>query len=157
MEVRYFFQTLFRRKWLLLAVMLIAGAATYFLVKQLPQKFKSSATLATGFVDYKGILVDRENVFIQQFQIDGKFNNLIEYIKSRPSVKLLSKSMLIHDLSKENEPFRKPDLDDLKITQADIDRFATQLKQEGSDLTDPLNPMFITLESREIEKAYKYK
>lgn len=156
MEVRYFFQTLFRRKWLLLAVMLISGAATYFLVKQLPQKYKSSATLATGFVDYKGILVDRENVFIQQFQIDGKFNNLIEYIKSRPSVKLLSKSLLAHDLTSENKPFRTPDLDDLKITQADINRFAAQLKEEEADFTDPLHPMFITLESREIEKAYKY-
>lgn len=156
MEIKYFFHTLYQRKWLLLAAMLISGAATFFLVQQLPRKYKSSATLATGIVDYKGILVDKENVFIQQFQIDGKFNNLIEYIKSRPSVKLLSKNLLVHDLSDEKNAFREPELNDTKIDNEDIEKFKQLVLADQADFSDPLHPLFSTFEAREIEKAYEY-
>jgi polysaccharide biosynthesis transport protein len=85
MELNYFLSVLSRRKWLLLAVMLLTAATTYFAANQLPKKYKSSAVIATGILDFKGIRVGEVNPFVQEFEIEGKFSNLTEYMKSRPS------------------------------------------------------------------------
>lgn len=88
-----------RRKWVILFAMLVAAVATFVLVGMKPQRFKASVILATGIVNYKGINSDGSDAFVQQFQIENAFANLIEFVQSRSSLKILTMEMLKHDLN----------------------------------------------------------
>ncbi|MCP3929010.1 MAG: AAA family ATPase [Bacteroidetes bacterium] len=116
MDLQYFFKVLLRRKWLLLFITLLAVAATYFLASLQPQVYKSTSVLSTGIVISKRIDLERQSSFVQRYQLEQKFNNLIESMQSRTSIRLLTYQLLLHDLladSLEVEPFRSlsPDAD----------------------------------------------
>ena len=98
MELRYFFSVLSKRKWLLLFAMLVAAVTTWVIVGILPKKYKSAALISTGITDYRGIRVGETNPFIQEFEIDTKFANLIEFMKSRPAMNALTRQLILHDL-----------------------------------------------------------
>lgn len=66
--------------------------------------------MSTGIVNYKGINSNNEDAFVQEYQVENAFSNLMELIKSRSSIKLLTIRMLKHDLQSSasgEEPFRK--------------------------------------------------
>ncbi len=116
MDLQYFFKVLLRRKWLLLFISLLAVAATYFLADLQPRAYKSTSILSTGIVISKRIDLERQSSFVQRYQLEQKFNNLIESMQSRTSIRLLTYQLLLHDLladSLEVEPFRSlsPDAD----------------------------------------------
>ena len=78
MELRYFFFILSKRKWLLLTVIVAAAISTAFVVGLLPKKYKSSSVIETGLIDYKSVrAVGEANPFIQEFEIESKFANLV--------------------------------------------------------------------------------
>lgn len=113
MDVGYLLRILYRRKWLILAAMLTAAAATYFFIGQKPERYKASVIVSTGIVNYQGINADNSDVVKQQYQVENAFSNLIEFSQSRSTLKLLTIAMLRHDLLGEgsiaSKPFRTPD------------------------------------------------
>ncbi len=158
MELRYFFSVLSKRKWLLLSTMLLAAATTWFVVNMLPQKYKSTATIRTGITDFKGVRVGEQNPFVQEFEIENKFANLIEYMKSRPATTLLTQQLMIHDLKMDSveKPFRQIDPEKTPITQAQIDNYLAQINinPDSSTLTD--SGLANLAAARALEKVYGY-
>jgi polysaccharide biosynthesis transport protein len=158
MELRYFLSVLSKRKWLLLLAMLMASSVTYYLVNKLPKKYLSSSVIETGIMTYKTIQVDKADPFVQEFEIEAKFNNLIELMKSRHAIKALTKKLMLHDLRPDssNAPFRKFDAAKANITEAQIQNYLASLEKEP-DTSSTATPDFLNIETeRAIEKAFGY-
>jgi polysaccharide biosynthesis transport protein len=115
MDFGHLLQILSRRKWLILSAMLASAGIVFYLIGKKPERYKANIIMATGIVNYKGFNSNGDDAFVQQFQIENAFSNLIDFAQSRSSFKLLSLYMLQHDLNAEKGnntdwPFRKPDL-----------------------------------------------
>ncbi len=158
MDLGYLINILLKRKWLLLTVVLISSVTTYFIVDSLPEAYKSKAVVSTGIIDYKGVSLQQDNPFIQQFQIESSFNSLIEKMKSRNSIKLLTDTLLLHDIAermKENgEPFTKPNEEKLAELGIDLNNIAMKLKTSLSDSF--LNKKPIPAVDNQVAEAFKY-
>ncbi len=158
MDLGYLINILLKRKWLLLTVALISSIATYFFVDSLPEAFKSKAVVSTGIIDYKGVSLQQDNPFIQQFQIESSFNSLIEKMKSRKSIKLLTDTLLLHDLQERikesGKPFTKPDEEKLAELGIDLNNMVMKLKTSNSDSF--LNTKPIPALDNQVAEAFKY-
>ncbi len=107
MDLSYLLKILAKRRWLIIAVLLISTIAAYLLVSLQPDKYKSSAVLSTGIIEFKGVSFQKENPFVQEYQVKSSFNQLVEFMQSRKIVKLLSKRLVAHDVDElERYPFR---------------------------------------------------
>jgi polysaccharide biosynthesis transport protein len=138
MELRYFFSILSKRKWLLLSVIIAAATATAFIVGTLPKNYKSSSVIETGLIDYKSVrAVGEANPFIQEFEIESKFANLVELMKGRPAINALTKKLILHDLRPTDSAatFRSLKLDEKSgITQEQIDKYLAALTSRPDSL-----------------------
>jgi uncharacterized protein involved in exopolysaccharide biosynthesis len=147
-----------RRKWLLLSVVLISSVATWFFVGQLPPIFKAKAIISTGIIDYKGVSLQKDNPFIQQFQIESSFNGLTEKMKSRRSIKMLTERLLAHDVLADGimvKPFRTPEEEQDGISQKEIDNLALKLKTNNTDTSVNEKPHLEVADNR-LAEAYGY-
>jgi polysaccharide biosynthesis transport protein len=158
MELNYFLSVLGKRKWLLLFIGFVAAATTAFVVGFLPKKYKSGTVISTGVVDFKGLRVGEDNIFVQEFEIESKFANHIEYMKSRPAINILTNKLILHDLlpSPENVAFRKIDFEKLKLSKTQIDNFVSALQTAPDSIGTSENGLENLHVSRTIEKALGY-
>lgn len=138
MDLNYLLNILLKRKWLILSVILVSSIATWFLIGQLPDTYKADSVLETGITTYKGVTLQRDNSFIQQFQIEGKFSNLMERMRSRTVVRSMTKTLLEHDLLAE-KPFRVLDGEKLEMTQNELDDLVMKLKMNYEDSVENEN------------------
>ncbi|MEM8523526.1 MAG: Wzz/FepE/Etk N-terminal domain-containing protein [Bacteroidota bacterium] len=99
MDLFYILRILWKKKWLLIAVAIGTTALTYFLVKLLPPEFKSEAVISTGVVQRWAIELERDNPFVQQFQVNSQFSNFTTRLQSRTSIRHLTYDLLRHDLT----------------------------------------------------------
>lgn len=159
MDIRYFLSLIWRRKFLLLFVAALAAAATFLIVSSQPAKYKANAILSTGIVEFKGVSVERENPFIQQFQVENAFHNLIEGMQSRSTLKLLTQRLLEHDFSSDNPqaPFRVLTSGKETPTQEALEGFSGKIplnqpdSQMNADELAEQNKLF-----NEVAKALEY-
>lgn len=107
MDIVNFIKILLRRKLILIILPIIAVIITYFLVKNLPDVYKSTAQLATGITDETQLSITAEGQALQQFDIQNKFGNLIELMKSKKVVDLVGYKLLKNDIA-NSKPFREP-------------------------------------------------
>ena len=158
MELNYFLSVLSKRKWLLLATILIAAGTTYFVANRLPKKYKSSAVITTGILDFKGVRVGEVNPFVQEFEIEGKFSNLTEYMKSRPALNALTKKLMLHDLHPDSSstPFQKLDTTVLNISTAEIEGYLSALKINPDSVGIKEEDFQNLTTARALEKAMGY-
>lgn len=140
MDFAYFLNILLKRKWLILSTMILAGATAWYFVGKLPPTFKSSATISAGIFEFKGLTLNDENAFIQQYEIDARFNQLIKDMTSRKSIRKVTNKLIEHDIKNivdpgltEAEPFRLPDEEILNIPDSQLDDFALVLKTNFQD------------------------
>ena len=108
MDIEFFIQTLMRRKWLLLGASALAGVVTVLVMVQLPREYRANAQVQTGIVDYKGVRLTQSNDFVQKFQVDNAFSNMITEMTGRATLSKLAEIALSRDLEAA-EPFRRPD------------------------------------------------
>ncbi len=158
MDFSYLFNILLRRKWLLLSVVLLSAIATWFFIGQLPPIFKAKAIISTGIIDYKGVSLQKDNPFIQQFQIESTFNGLTEKMKSRRSIKMLTERLLAHDVLADGvmvKPFRMPEVDDGGVSQKEIDNLALKLKTNNTDTSVNEKPHLESADTK-LAEAYGY-
>jgi polysaccharide biosynthesis transport protein len=132
MDLSYLLNILWRRKWLLFAVVLLAATATWFIVGSLPPVYKAKSVISTGIIEYKGRTLEKDNPYIQQFQIESSFNGLVELMKSRSSINLLTGALLAHDMS-TGRPFRIPKGDEYAKLKTEIDEYPQKLQASPSD------------------------
>ena len=108
MDIEFFIQTLLRRKWLLLGASALAGVVTVLVMIQLPREYRANAQVSTGIVDYRGTRLTQTNDFVQKFQVDNAFSNMITEMTGRATLGKLAEIALAHDLNAA-QPFRSPD------------------------------------------------
>ena len=158
MDLNYLLNILLRRKWLLLAVMFVSSLATWFFIGRLHDTYKAESVISTGIIDYKGVSLQKENPFIQKFQIESSFSGLIEKMKSRNNIKILTEKLLAHDLLADGvkeKPFRIPDEEDLAISQNEIDNLVLKLKTSNTDSVKEMEP-HSTKPDQSLAEAYGY-
>lgn len=140
MELTRFLQLLYRYKFLLIAVPVIALLMTFFLTKNMPDQYLSQTDIATGIIDpAKQVLGDAGTV-IQEPQANQQFSNLLETIRLGKVLDQVSYSLIIHDLT--GHPFRLKSkllkqLNNSALKHAlEVYRYKYQ-HQEALDLTNP--------------------
>lgn len=136
MDPKRFLKLLKRYAWVLILVPLVAAALTYMLSKDLPKEYKSEAQIATGLVDQsKQLSTQAQSDF---FKISQQFANIIEKMKMRKIMSILSYQLIIHDLENPKAAFRKysPKIDSLSSAdrQEVINEFKSKLAA-GATLT----------------------
>ena len=104
MDLIFFFRALLKRKWLLITVPLIAAAVALLFTLDYQRLYRSNAQLSTGFTINEQIKFTDERFNL--YEADVKFNNVIETLKSSKVIGFLSYRLMVHDLSKEEVPFR---------------------------------------------------
>ena len=160
MDLQYFMHVLWKRKWLLLVVGLVAAVATFFLVGLTPYKFKSRAVIETNFLNNARLNVLGDNPFIQAYQAESMFSEVMEQMKSRPVLKLLSEELLYHDLSADGvevQPFRVPEVDeDITYSRSELEDFVAVLSSTKDTLAAPRLEKHNRLTFNELAKAFEY-
>lgn len=106
MDIVFLFKALWKKKWFLIIIPLIAGVTAFFLTLDSKKMYRSTAQLSTGFTTNDRFNISGEKINI--YEIDIKFNNLIETFNSPMIVGLLSYNLILHDLN-ESPQFRTPD------------------------------------------------
>lgn len=156
MDLPFFIKMLWNKKWVLISLVLFAMVITYFSFTLLPATYHSTAILSTGIVKKNNIKVDKEDIFIQQHEIDSDFSNLIATMKSRTSIRFLTYHLLLHDLNEEI-PFREPDYKTKwPITPEQIQKLQQQLEQNKDSVwTQSLGRETDAL-LKKVALAYKY-
>jgi succinoglycan biosynthesis transport protein ExoP len=106
MEFANFLKVLWKHKNLLIIVPLVTIIISYFLVKNLADKYVSTSQIATGIIDESRHLLDKEtNSAAQAQQINQSFSNLIEIMKLKKLVNQVSYQLILHDLTSPT-PFK---------------------------------------------------
>ncbi|MEL6943811.1 MAG: Wzz/FepE/Etk N-terminal domain-containing protein, partial [Bacteroidota bacterium] len=134
MDLFYILQILWKKKWLLIAVAISTTALTYFLVKLLPPEFKSEAVISTGVVERWAIELERDNPFVQQFQVNSQFSNFTTRLQSRTSIRRLTYDLLRHDLSallSGEMPFQELDEEEWKFEEQEAKEILSILEDEN--------------------------
>lgn len=135
MDLQYFFNILWRRKWLILLVMTIATIATYFFVDRKADTYKSNGVMTTSIVGQRGVNPLEEKPWIMEYYVNMGFENMIDAMTSRRTIDFLSARLLLHDLGSDtlslgNEPYRRlAEMEDVDLDYA---------PEEIEDLLDTL-------------------
>lgn len=106
MDIKAFLNLLNKYKWLLILVPLVAAVVTFFLVKNLPKEYSSEAQIATGLVDQSKQVVAGGNQNADFFKINQQFSSIIERMKMRKVMSILSYNLIIHDLEDPRNSFK---------------------------------------------------
>jgi succinoglycan biosynthesis transport protein ExoP len=106
MELGNFFKFLWKHKNLLIIIPLVTIIVSFFLVKNLANKYISSAQIATGIVDDSKHLLDADPTGAAKEQsITHEFSNLMEIMKLKTLINQVSYQLILHDLTNK-APFR---------------------------------------------------
>jgi Mrp family chromosome partitioning ATPase len=106
MDLIYFFKVLFRKKWIILALALLAVIATFFFKMGKQDLYVSQAQYSTGFTAEKVRMIDGSSG-IDIYTADVKFNNVIETFKSPRVINTIGYKLLLHDLQNPAKAYRK--------------------------------------------------
>ena len=98
MDLVYFLKVLYRKKWVIIALSLLAVITTFLLLLNNKSQFSSTAQYSTGFTSERVKLADGTST-LDLYTIDLKFDNVIETMKSPEVISRISYSLLFHDLT----------------------------------------------------------
>ncbi|MFA4870504.1 MAG: lipopolysaccharide biosynthesis protein [Pedobacter sp.] len=105
MDIKSFLNTLLRYKWLLIIIPIVVVCITYFLVQNLPKEYASDVQISTGLLDPSKKVISEQNVDF--FSVSQQFNGIMEKMKMKKVINLLSYNLILHDLENPRESFRK--------------------------------------------------
>ncbi len=117
MDVQRFFKLLKRYKWFLILIPIITASLTYYLVQDLPEKYNSQALISTGLADQSQRIVLGSNQ-LDYYSINQQFDNIIEFLKMKKNINLLSYKLILHDLENPESAFNKL-IDDIESMNSD--------------------------------------
>lgn len=117
LNLKDFLKYLARFKWMLILIPLLCVIITYFYVKQLPKKYKSEALISTGLTSRfeQTALAGGQNM--DYFNLSQQFGNLLEMMKSKRTINLLSYKLILHDLKDPNNAFQEYSKEIKKLTE----------------------------------------
>ncbi len=158
MDFGYLLQIILRRKWLILGAMATAAILTFVLIGLRPEKYRSEVTVSTGIINYKGFDSDNKDAWVQQYQVDNAFSNLITLIRSRASMRNLTMDLLQHDLvpAPGVTAFRQPNKTLVSYTDEELQKVVDVLKKLKPDTVfTELDPQIEFLMDK-VARAYGY-
>lgn len=157
MNFYYILNLIKKRLWIMVIVPIIGAVSAFLVLNSLPDKYQSTAQIATGFTTDESVKLTDERFNIGK--MNQEFNNLIEKMRSEQVVSLVSYQLIIHDLKYET-PFRTIDYKDSeKFSQPTLEEKEALIKKYEEKLRDmELLSSFEPEEKRLIEllKLYKY-
>ncbi|RYY51209.1 MAG: hypothetical protein EOO06_01335 [Chitinophagaceae bacterium] len=106
MDLIYFFKVLFRKKWIIIGLSLLAVIATFFFKFAKQDLYMSQAQYSTGFTAEKVRMIDGSSG-VDIYAADVKFNNVIETFKSPRVINTIGYKLLLHDLQNPAKAYRK--------------------------------------------------
>lgn len=104
MDIKSFLRLVYKYKWLLILVPVIAASVTYFLTRNLPKQYSSEVSISTGLLDPSKKLISNETTDF--FKVSQQFSNMIEKLKAKKTIDLLSYQLMLHDLQQPEKSFR---------------------------------------------------
>ena len=105
MSLIQFLRVLLKRKLALILVPVIMVLLTFYLTRDLPEVYKAEAMIATGITEKSHISLEDSKSNIQMIDIQQQFSNVVEQMKSKRLLDVLSYQLLLHDFE-EPKPFR---------------------------------------------------
>lgn len=93
-----FFKYLWTHKWWVVAAVIVSVAVTFFLVKNMPEEYKSEAQIASEGPQ----LLSPQNVTVRS----DAYGDISGLIRMRRILNLLSYRLILHDLESPSEAFR---------------------------------------------------
>jgi Mrp family chromosome partitioning ATPase/uncharacterized protein involved in exopolysaccharide biosynthesis len=108
MDLSYYLNILWRRKWLLFGIPMLVMLVVYLVVASLPKSYKARAIMATGITEQSEGNPLGGYVYMQPFEVNTKFANLIELLRSQPLSTAVGYELLLHDLESKSKAFRTP-------------------------------------------------
>lgn len=128
MDLLFLWRKLYKNKWLIIFMSVIAAATAYWFAKQQPLSYKSVATIATGVINNPNE-VSSSAAYIQPYRVDNTLSAIIEMMRSRISVTHLSKALYLNDYSQSSNTFRHMPPEVAKFTQNELAQIADYLQQ----------------------------
>ena len=104
-EIVKFYQFLLRYRIVLIVVPVITVIIAYFLVRNLPNVYVSTAQIATGIVDNTQPSVFAQASGLQESKINQDFSNLLQMMQMERIVGQVSYKLILNDLT-TSKPFR---------------------------------------------------
>ncbi|WP_316820130.1 exopolysaccharide transport family protein [Pedobacter gandavensis] len=119
MDFKDFLKHLNRYKWLVIIVPVVTVVITYFMVKNMPKEYSSEVQISTGLVDQSKQVYTEAGQGRDYYQTSQQFANIMEKMKMKKIMSILSYSLILHDLENPKNPFKKysSKLDSLSATQ----------------------------------------
>lgn len=104
MDLMYLVHSLLRKKWIIIFCTVLGLVAGFVFTLFQPKSYLSFAQYSTGFTMEQKVSI-KEDASINIYEIDLRFNNVIETFKSPKVMGMLSYKLLLHDLE-DKTPFR---------------------------------------------------
>ncbi len=144
-------KVLWRRKWILISIPVLAAAAAFFFTMDDVEMYKASSQISTGFTQNYEVSLSDEKFNIRD--ADVKFSNLLSSMNSALPVNLVIFRLLLHDLESET-PFRIPA--NFQPSAEEVETVKAFLKKKLADLSalSTSDPEYVT--TREFLYAYGY-
>jgi polysaccharide biosynthesis transport protein len=105
MDLLLLAKVLWRKKWILILIPVLAAVAAYLFTMDQIDYYRSIARISTGFT-----MQDQVQLTDEKFNLrdaDVKFNNLLQTMNEAIPANLVAYRLVLHDLESE-EPFRTP-------------------------------------------------
>jgi succinoglycan biosynthesis transport protein ExoP len=131
-EFLQFFALVKRNRNILILVPLFTVVLCFFLVRELPDVYKSHGSISTGLVDKtEQVLSNAEKD--QDSEINRKFDNLIQMMQLKKVLDQVSYQLLLHDLkAPEDKKFRKDGKTIQALDKSGISRYITLITKKYS-------------------------
>ncbi len=143
MDLMYLLHALLRKKWIIIFCTVIGLLAAFVFTMFKPKSYRSLAQYSTGFTMEQKVKIKEEASF-NIYEIDLRFNNVIETFKSPKVIGMVSYKLLLHDLE-DKFPFRtltdeKKNKPEYKNANIDKARQILRSKIINMDMLNPFDP-----------------
>lgn len=102
MDLIYFLRVLLKRKWLILSIVSIAVITTFLITYKAPKVYKAHARIATGIFEKENLIFSGKGIRSpQRYEIEAKFHNMVEILRSPRVLDLVAYRLMLHDLEGE--------------------------------------------------------
>ena len=134
METKRIYKLLKRYLWAIILLPIITIGITYLLVKDLPEEYKSEAQISTGMADQSQQMTSAQNM--DYFRVNQQFSSIMEMMKMKKMIDILSYHLIIHDLKFPENSFSERSSEIKKLSPAEKEQailfFTTKLYDKSS-------------------------
>lgn len=126
MNIPDFIRNVWQNKWLVIFVPIVCAVLTFFLVKDLPQEYRSNVQLSTGITDRSQEILSGDR--LDYFRVSQQFGNVIELMKTRRVLNILSLDLVLHDLQNPSSAFSKLPEEVLELSPQELEEVISIFK-----------------------------